>query len=187
MKIDFDTQFVAPRLLERNSGQIPGVPANPRKIDRGKLDRLAKSLRDSRQMLELRPIIAYRHEGKLVVIAGNMRLAAASLAGFEEIRCHVIEKCDSAKTLREIAIKDNVAFGKDDFDALMSEWDREELEDWGMDIAEAEKPEDGKEGDGETEAVDIVISVPAEESDSVVTFLASNGYECAVKPRKKKT
>lgn len=187
MKIEVCTGYVQVKSLVPNTGQIEGVPANPRKIDRKKLQKLADSLKESKQLLDIRPLIVYRTpKNELVVIAGNMRLAAAKLALFEEIHCHVIEKCDSARTLREIAIKDNLAFGKDDYDLLMEEWDREELDEWGLEILEAEKPEKKQESDDKPDTVDIVISVPADDSDSVVTFLASNGYECAVKPRKKK-
>ena len=35
---------------------------------------------------------------------------------------------------KEFIIKDNVSFGKWDWDALANEWDTSELEDWGMDV-----------------------------------------------------
>lgn len=193
MKIEVDTCYVPVNNLFPNTGQIEGVPANPRKIDRKKLQKLADSLKGSEQLLDLRPLIVYRNpnenrpaKNELVVIAGNMRLAAAKLASIEQVHCHIIEKCDSARTLREIAIKDNLAFGKDDYDLLMEEWDREELDEWGLEIVEAEKPEKKQDSDDKPESVDIVITVPMEDSESTVAFLASNGYECTVKPRKKK-
>jgi hypothetical protein len=36
--------------------------------------------------------------------------------------------------LRSIVIKDNVAFGSDDFDMLANDWDIVELVEWGMEI-----------------------------------------------------
>lgn len=188
MKIKFETRNIPVSDIARNTGQISGVPANPRRIDKGRLERLRSSLESSGQLLELRPVIVYRHGKGYVVIAGNMRFAAAQMEGWEEIPCHVITEVDSEKTLREIAIKDNVSFGKDDFESLMAEWDIKELDDWGLEIHSVEKSEKGDGADAEykPETVDIVLSVPTDEADTTVAFLASNGYECSVKPKKKK-
>lgn len=187
MKVRFETRTVSVSEIVQNAGQIPGVPANPRAIDKSRLDRLRSSMASSRELLDLRPVIVYRYESVFVVIAGNMRVAAARMDGWETIPCHVITSVDSVKTLREIAIKDNVSFGKDDFESLIAEWDASELDDWGLEIPKAEsESENPSEESDRPETVDIVLSVPAESCDDTVAFLASNGYECKVKPRKKK-
>ena len=62
--------------LEFNTGQIPGLPANPRVIKDAKFWKLVKSIEDDPEMLQLREIIAFPYENKYVVIGGNMRLKA---------------------------------------------------------------------------------------------------------------
>lgn len=187
MKIEFETVHLHPDNIDQNEGQIPGVPANPRRIDRNRLDDLRASLKDAKEFLDLRPVIVYYHDGRNVAIAGNMRVAAAKMDHWDSIPCHRITKVDSVKTLREIAIKDNVSFGKDDFEALISEWDASELNEWGLEIPSAnDKDDDNRDSDEPPETVDIVLSVPAESADDAIAFLAANGYECKVKPRKKK-
>ena len=41
--------------------------------------------------------------------------------------------------MREYAAKDNISFGENDTDILQNEWDKSELQDWGMEF-EPEKP-----------------------------------------------
>lgn len=49
---------------------------------------------------------------------------------------------------REFIIKDNVSFGEWDFDALANEWDSKDLDDWGVDVWQAnEGDNDGDDGD----------------------------------------
>lgn len=186
MRIEFEKVDIHPESIDMNEGQIPGVPRNPRHIDRGRLDRLLESMKSSRELLALRPVIVYLQDGRNVAIAGNMRAVAAKMAGWESIPCLRLTKVDSVKTLREIAIKDNLSFGKDDFESLISEWDAKELDDWGMELPTAPDGESENREEDKPETVDIVLSVPSEDADNTVAFLASNGYECKVKPRKKK-
>ena len=47
--------------------------------------------------------------------------------------------------LREIASKDNISFGETDMDALLNEWNRQELQDWGMELPEEKKKDPFKE------------------------------------------
>jgi hypothetical protein len=187
MKFKFETLPLPVESLDQNIGQVSGVPGNPRTIDRSRLERLRDSLSGSKEMLDLRPVIVYLHKGRNVVIAGNMRAAAAKMAGLEEIPCHRITSVDSVKSLREIAIKDNLSSGKDDFESLIAEWDSKELDEWGLEIPSAESPgDDANDSSDKPETVEIVVSVPVESADDTVAFLASNGYECKVKPVKKK-
>jgi hypothetical protein len=45
--------------LKTNSGQIKGLPKNPRIIKDDKFDKLVKSLKEEPEMLQLREVIAY--------------------------------------------------------------------------------------------------------------------------------
>lgn len=63
------------QLLE-NSGQLAGLPSNPRKVDKTRLKKLVKSISDHPEMMALRELLVYPFEGKYLVIGGNMRLKA---------------------------------------------------------------------------------------------------------------
>ena len=62
--------------LKNNTGQIEGLPKNPRLIRDEKFAKLKKSLEDDPEMMQLREVIAYDNNGELVVICGNTRLRA---------------------------------------------------------------------------------------------------------------
>ncbi len=67
--------------LKNNTGQVEGLPKNPRILKDEKFEKLKKSIQDDPEMLELREVIAYDNQGDLVVICGNMRLKALKELG----------------------------------------------------------------------------------------------------------
>ena len=121
--------------LELNEGQLKGLGKNPRYIKEGEFEKLKKSISDSPEFLEARPLLAYPLDnGNYIVIAGNMRLRAARELDFKEIPCYIFDKKTPIKKLKEYTIKDNVEFGSTDWDELANgDWEVEELQDWGMD------------------------------------------------------
>lgn len=120
--------------LENNNGQIVGLPKNPRFIKDVKFAQLVKSIKDLPEMLELRELLVVARGKKFIVIGGNMRLRAMKELKFKKAHCKVLPAKYPLDKLKEIAIKDNVAFGQDDWDILGNEWDLEELQEWGMKI-----------------------------------------------------
>lgn len=118
--------------LEINRGQIDGLPKNPRTIKDERFKALKKSIEDAPEMLALRELLVYPHNGKYVVIGGNMRLKACKELGYKELPCKVIDENTPVEKLREYTIKDNIGFGDDDWDCLLAEWNVNELEDWGF-------------------------------------------------------
>ena len=102
---------VAIGLLEENKGQIKGLPANPRQWTRMDLDSLKKSIEETPELLEARGCIAVPHEGRFVVLGGNMRLSACRELGMKEIPCYVFPESTPTAKLKEIVIKDNGSFG----------------------------------------------------------------------------
>lgn len=135
MKVDIN-------LLELNTGQIKGVPKNPRFIRDEAYELLKESIKEDPEMLELREMIVKKVGDKYVVLAGNMRLRATTELGFTEADIKVVPDNWPAKKLRAIAIKDNVSFGSDDTNALLSDWDLDELRHWGVDLGELDEEED---------------------------------------------
>ncbi len=135
--------------LENNTGQIDGLPKNPRYIRKDRFAALVKSITDAPEMLDLRELIVYpRGRGKYVVIGGNMRLKACRELGYEEMPCKVLPVDTPVAKLREYARKDNIAFGDEDWDLTANEWDVEELEDWGLELpTDWYKDEDDPEED----------------------------------------
>lgn len=127
---------VAIGLLEENKGQIEGLPANPRQWTRMDLDALKKSIEETPELLEARGCIAVPHEGRFVVLGGNMRLSACRELGMKEVPCYVFPDSTPVAKLKEIVIKDNGSFGAWDFDMLANEWSDLALSDFGVQIPE---------------------------------------------------
>jgi ParB-like chromosome segregation protein Spo0J len=120
--------------IEGNKGQIDGLPKNPRLIKDAKFEKLKKSIEDNPEMLGARELIVYPYNDKFVIIGGNMRYTACKELGYKELPCKVLPADYSPEQLRAITIKDNVAFGENDWENLANEWDAQELEEWGMDV-----------------------------------------------------
>ena len=123
--------------LVLNTGQIDGLPQNPRFIRDERFNKLVKSIQDAPEMLDYRTLLVYPFGGKYVVVAGNMRLRACKQIGYKELPCYVLPEETTPAKLREYAIKDNVSFGSDDFDLLANEWNDVELADWGVEFPSA--------------------------------------------------
>ena len=146
-------QNIPVALLQCNEGQIEGLPRNPRFIKDERFKKLVKSLQDDPEMLDLRELIVYPHGKHFVVIGGNMRLRAGKELGFETMPCKILPADTPIEKLKAYVIKDNNAFGNDDFDLLANEWDAEFLEECGFDFgtfydSEAEGGADNAENKG---------------------------------------
>lgn len=121
-------------LLQLNTGQIAGVPTNPRIIKDNRYAALKQSIEDDPEMLDVREIVVIpgAEPRTYVVIAGNMRTTACKELGWETVPCKVLPITTPAKKLRAIATKDNVNFGSWDWDAVANEWDVDEMGEWGV-------------------------------------------------------
>ncbi len=120
--------------LKSNSGQVEGLPKNPRLIKSDKYDKLKKSLQDNPEMLELREVIAYDNGGELVVICGNMRLKALKELGYKETFVKVLPQDTATEKLIAYTIKDNISYGEMDWDIIANEFNSDLLIDWGLDL-----------------------------------------------------
>ena len=129
--------------LELNEGQIVGIPKNPRYLKGEEHDKLKKSLKDSPELLQYKPLMVYTiGGGKFVVVCGNMRLRICQelhnegVEGFDALPCFVLNKDVPIAKIKEYAIKDNVQAGNWDWDELANgDWEVEELQDWGVDCS----------------------------------------------------
>ena len=169
--------------LEQNKGQVEGLPSNPREWTRTDLDHLITSIKETPELLEARGLIVYPHEGKYIILGGNMRFSALREMNEVDAPCYVMPSDTPIEKLREIIIKDNGAFGSWDYDMLANEWDDLPLSDWGVpawDIKEVESANPGGlpeelegldispddlpklEGDNETAMERVIIVYPKE-------------------------
>lgn len=136
--------------LELNEGQIVGIPKNPRYLKGEEHDKLKKSLKDSPELLQYKPLMVYAIEdGKFVVICGNMRLRVCQelhnegAEGFDALPCFVLNKDVPIAKIKEYAIKDNVQAGNWDWDELANgDWEVDDLQDWGVDCSFLTESED---------------------------------------------
>lgn len=173
-------------LLEANTGQVWGLPSNPRQWTKDELRRLAASLLETPELFEARPCLVYPHEGKYIVLGGNFRLAASKENKAKEVPCIVFPADTPVDKLKQIVIKDNGAFGSWDFDALANEWDDLPLTDWGVPVWEAPKTQEIGAGtgevniEGEAELFLKVKCVDVEDRMYLKEELESQGYECTI-------
>ena len=115
-------------IIQLNLNDIKLNEKNPRTINKRQLDKLVKSVQEFPEMTELRPIVVDENN---TILGGNMRYRAMQKLGMSTAEVvRVTGLTDEQK--REFVIKDNVAFGDWDWDALANEWDAQELNDWGL-------------------------------------------------------
>ena len=171
--------------LEYNEGQIKGLPKNPRYLKESEHDKLKKSLTDSPEFLEYKPLMVYAMDnGNYVTICGNMRLRVANElridghSEFDTIPCVVLKADTPIEKIKEYAIKDNVQAGNWDWDELANgEWETDDLQNWGVDCSFLNTDEDDTDIDElfedaqntESKVKDIKLSVhiPQELEDKV--------------------
>lgn len=171
--------------LEYNDGQLKGISKNPRYLKENEHDKLKKSLTDSPEFLEYKPLMVYAMDnGNYVTICGNMRLRVANelrLDGhseFDTIPCVVLKADTPIEKIKEYAIKDNVQAGNWDWDELANgEWETDDLQNWGVDCSFLNTDEDDTDIDElfedaqntESKVKDIKLSVhiPQELEDKV--------------------
>lgn len=171
--------------LEYNEGQLEGISKNPRYLKESERDKLKKSLTDSPEFLEYKPLMVYAMDnGNYVTICGNMRLRVANelrLEGhseFDTIPCVILKADTPIEKIKEYAIKDNVQAGNWDWDELANgEWETDALQDWGVDCSFLNTDENDTNIDElfedaqntESKAKDIKLSVhiPQELEDKV--------------------
>lgn len=126
--------------LQLNTGQIEGVPSNPRTITEKDFEELKESLTRNPDNIKKFPLVIAEHKKQLVVISGNQRLRAMQALGWTELE-HVGEIYPDGtdpEILKEAVIIANTHKGEWDWDALANEWPEEHLEDWGLSVPTAQ-------------------------------------------------
>ena len=120
--------------LDFNTGQIPGLPPNPRSWTDAEIKKLAKSMKATPELAEARGCIVVPHKGRFVVLGGNLRLAAAKFLKWPAIMCAVLQEGTKVAKLKEVVLKDNSSFGSWDLSMLRKDWSEFDLQGWGIDV-----------------------------------------------------
>ena len=123
--------YIELKKLVYNTGQIEGVPRNPREWTKEDVSRLAASIVETPELFEARPLLVVPRGDRFIVIGGNMRLAAARELAMSAPPCYEIEN-RSTENLKRMALKDNASFGEWDTVALADEWPDCPLAEWGI-------------------------------------------------------
>lgn len=171
--------------LEYNEGQIEGLSKNPRWLHDDEGEKLKKSLIDSPEFLEYKPLMVYAMDnGNYVTICGNMRLRVANelrLEGhseFDTLPCVILKADTPIEKIKEYAIKDNVQAGNWDWDELGNgEWEVDDLKDWGVDCSFIntdendtninELFEDAQNTESKAKDIKLSVHIPQELEDKV--------------------
>lgn len=119
-------------LLDENTGQIDGLPANPREILKEKFDLLKDSIRDYPELMNYKNLKVYPYNGRYVVLDGNMRLRSLRSSGCKEAACVIVPEDTDIERLKAYVILSNVSFGRWDWDKLTKDWDTDKLPQWGL-------------------------------------------------------
>ncbi|WP_291395493.1 DNA modification methylase, partial [Acinetobacter sp.] len=121
--------------LLNNTGQIEGVPTNPRTIDKADYQKLLKSIQEDPEYLDHEKPHVIAHGDKYVVLNGNQRLRALRELKFTETPVTIYKPDTPPEVIRARIIKSNHGYGKDDLDMLANDvWSDDPLCEWGMDL-----------------------------------------------------
>jgi DNA modification methylase len=134
--ISYQIDHIPIKKLQKN-------PDNPRLIKGHQFRSLCKSLEESPELFEARPILAVPENGHFTILGGNMRFEAAKKVKMASVPVIIMKGLTKAQK-RAIAIKDNGAWGEWDFDLLSSQWSDLPLSDWGINLPDdwlTQKPE----------------------------------------------
>ena len=166
--------------------KIKTNPNNPRVIKDEKFNKLVKSIKDFPKMMELRPMVINKDN---IVLGGNMRLKALKELGYKEVPDEWVKRAEdlTEEEQRQFIIKDNVGFGEHDWEMLSTEWDADELEDWGLDMPadwgedEIEEKEQVDLSDDLKETFEVIISCKDEtHQEQVYNKMIADGFEVRV-------
>lgn len=175
--------------VKQNTGQIAGLPSNPRQWKQEDIDRIAKSLNETPELFDARPLIVYPHNGEYIIMGGNLRYEGAKKNGLDAVPVHILPENMDVDKLKEIVLKDNGSFGEWDFDALANEWDDLPLADWGLpswintssgdfeEIEDLEIESVASAGESKSGFSAITFVFPKEEAEVVNDWIANNSKD----------
>ena len=173
--------------VKQNVGQIDGLPTNPRQWTQTDIDRIARSLEETPELFDARPLIVYPHGSEYVILGGNLRYEGAKKNGMMQVPVHILPEGLSIDKLKEIVVKDNGSFGAWDMDMLANEWDDLPLVEWGVNVAwEQENAEKAsKEKSDLSDDLNVrycveITCISEKEQETLYNEMIGRGYECRI-------
>ena len=132
-------------------------PKNPRLIRNEKYLEQKKSIEETPEMMDLRPVIIDEDD---IILGGHQRWRACKELGWKDVpvmqytrekhlKSESFTKFNKTYELvcAEIVIKDNTHYGEFDYDILANEWDDHPIVDWGVEIPLLTLLDNADEGD----------------------------------------
>jgi len=119
-----------------NTGQIPGVPKNPRYILEKGVDDLDNSIKEDPEYLIAHPLVLFPYAGAYVAIEGNMRRESCVNNGLKKVPALVLNPNTTPQKLIAYMIKGNIGYGKWDYDILANEYELPDLLHYGLELPE---------------------------------------------------
>ena len=170
-------------------------PKNPRLIRNEKYLEQKKSIEETPEMMDLRPVIIDEDD---IILGGHQRWRACKELGWKDVpvmqytrekhlKSESFTKFNKTYELvcAEIVIKDNTHYGEFDYDILANEWDYLPLTEYGVAVWETE-PENAIQPDkdlsdkiNEMYRVEIICK-DEEDQESIYSEMIKRGIECRV-------
>ena len=172
--------------LAPNTGQIPGLPINPRQWTKGDVEKIAASLKETPELFEARPLLVIPHDGQYVILGGNLRFEGARANKMKEAPAIIFPEDTPVEKLKEVVLKDNSSMGSWDIDELANNWSDLPLTDWGIpawNLEPENEPIDGKTDISDKIELEYKIEIDCEneaEQERLYNEMTEKGYKCKV-------
>ena len=171
------------KVVKRKISELVPADYNPRRLTEKQEKHLTESLIEFGLVDPV--IVNMNSDRKNIIIGGHQRLKVWQKLGNKEIDC--VELDLSIEKEKELNIRLNANTGEWDIDLLTSEWDKFELEEWGVDIeweedlGSVEEKEEVDLSDDLKNTFEVIIECGnEEEQEATYNKLFKEGYVCRV-------
>lgn len=174
-----ESRLISLDLLDPNSGQIEGLPANPRYLTDKGYKRLKKSIKENPELLSYRELLVYPYaDGRYIIIGGNSRYRALVELKYKEAPCKVLDKGTDIEQLKRYILIDNHSSGEWETTLLAEGWTQLEIDDIGLDIELPDLTTDDIFGDDDPDTEEDSTKGDEEVDDDKQSFYQSMLSDC---------
>lgn len=174
-----ESRLISLDLLDPNSGQIEGVPANPRYLSKKGYRKLKRSIKKNPELLSYRELLVYPYaDGRYIIIGGNSRYRALVELKYKEAPCKVLDKGTDIEQLKRYILIDNHSSGEWETTLLAEGWTQLEIDDIGLDIELPDLTSDDIFGDDDPDTEENSTEGDEEVEDDKQSFYQSMLSDC---------
>ena len=173
-----ESRIISLDLLEPNSGQIDGIPANPRYLTDKEFKKLKKSIKENPELLSYRELLVYPFEDGFVIIDGNSRYRALCDLGYTETPCKIISENTAKESIKAYILLTNKSSGEWETTLLAEGWTQLEIDDIGLDIELPDLTTDDIFGDDDPDTEENSTEGDEEVEDDKQSFYQSMLSDC---------